>query len=161
MHYDTYSVHDHPLKPWRGHLPCFRTFCYMSFHLPCPDSTDAHCLPLGARGPPPPKVASPPLGSAHTPFPGSRTGTSCDLNWITSFYLPSNLVQIFQKHYKDYLLGQCQPCYRYGKKRAMLFLYVLLNRLADCIGWRILLFQAQLPYPCLCAPLQPCCLPTL
>ncbi len=67
MHDDTYSVHDRSLKPWLGRLPCFRHFV-MSSHLPCPGSTDAHCLPLGARAPRPQSGVPSPRVRAHSLF---------------------------------------------------------------------------------------------
>jgi hypothetical protein len=72
MHDDTYSVHDRPSKPWWGRLPCFRTFCYV-FSPPLSRLNWRSLSPIGGPGPPAPKVAFPLLGSAHTPFPGSRT----------------------------------------------------------------------------------------
>ncbi len=72
MHEDTYSVHDRPLKPWWGRLPCFQTSCYV-FSPPLSRLNWRSLSPIGGPGPPAPKVASLSLGSAHTPFPGSRT----------------------------------------------------------------------------------------
>ncbi len=72
MHDDTYSVRDRPLKPWWGCLPCFRAFCYV-FSPPLSRLNWRSLSPIGGPGPPAPKVASPPSGSAHTPFLGSRT----------------------------------------------------------------------------------------
>jgi hypothetical protein len=71
---DTYSVHDRSLKPWWGRLPCLQTSRYV-FSPPLSRLNWRSLSPTGGPGPPVPKMASPPLGSAHTPFPGSRTST--------------------------------------------------------------------------------------
>jgi hypothetical protein len=88
MHNDTHSVHNHLLKPWWGRPPCFQPFSTSSL-LPCPDSTDAHCpfSVVGGPGPPTPKVASPLLGSAHTPLPEHGTTLSTISNKTISCLL--------------------------------------------------------------------------
>jgi hypothetical protein len=85
MHNDTYSVHNHPLKPWWGHLPCSQTFCYV---FPPPLSGLNWCLlsSVGGQGPPTPKVASPLLGSPQTPFPGSRTANTSSLFLTVGYF---------------------------------------------------------------------------
>ncbi len=98
MHNNTHSVHNRLLKPWWGRLPWSQKFSTSSL-LPCPDSTDAHC-PSGGPGPPTPKVASPLLGSAHTPFPGygtclSQSHTSDLLTEITSPIFTNQMLQMF------------------------------------------------------------------
>jgi hypothetical protein len=72
MHNDTYSVHDRSLKPWWSRFLCSQTFCYV-FSPPLSGLNWFSLSPFGGPGPHIPKVASPLLGSAHTPFPGSRT----------------------------------------------------------------------------------------
>ncbi len=72
MHNDTYSLHDRSLKPWWSHLPRSQTFYYV-YSPPLSRLNWCSLSPIGGPGPPTPKVASPLLGSVHTPFPGSRT----------------------------------------------------------------------------------------
>jgi hypothetical protein len=72
MHNDTYSVHDRSLKPWWSRLPCLQSFCYDSSP-PLSGFNWRLTSPFGGLGPPTPKMASPLLGSPHTPFPGSVT----------------------------------------------------------------------------------------
>jgi hypothetical protein len=72
MHVDTYSVHNRLPKPWWGRLLCF----YPSRHVFSPTLSRLNwrsLTPTGGPGPPTPKVASLPTGSAHTPFSGSGT----------------------------------------------------------------------------------------
>jgi hypothetical protein len=83
MHNDTYSVHDRSLRPWWGRLPLFQPSCYV-FSPPLSRVNWSSLSPTGVPGPPSPKVASLPLGSAHTPFPGSRTST------VHAFYVDSS-----------------------------------------------------------------------
>ncbi len=92
MHNDTYSVHDRSLKPWWSHLPCSQTFYYV-FSLPLSGLNWCSLSPIGGPGPPTPKVASLLLGSAHTPFPGSRT-LSMKI-WRRHAAFPSKNILIF------------------------------------------------------------------
>jgi hypothetical protein len=71
MHTDTNSVHNRSLKPWWSHLPYLQSFCcLLSSPVWIQLTLD---IPLWGPGPPTPKMASPLLGSPHTPFPGSGT----------------------------------------------------------------------------------------
>jgi hypothetical protein len=72
MHDDTYSVHNRPLKPWWSCLPCSQSFCYV-FSSPLSGLNWCSSFPFGGPGPSTPKMATPLLGPAHTPSPGSRT----------------------------------------------------------------------------------------
>ncbi len=72
MHNDTYSVHNRSLKPWWSHLSCLQSFCYV-FSPPLSGLNWTQLSLFGGPGPPSPKMASPLLGSLHTPFPGSGT----------------------------------------------------------------------------------------
>jgi hypothetical protein len=74
MHNDTYSVQNRSLKPWWSRLPCLQSFCYL-FSPPLSGFNWRLTSPFGGPGPPTPKKASTLLGSPHTPFPGSGTGT--------------------------------------------------------------------------------------
>ncbi len=78
MHINTYSVHNRFLKPWWGRLLCFCPSC----HVFSPSLSKLNWLsltPTGGPGPPTPRVASLPTGSAHSPFSGSRTLCTCKL----------------------------------------------------------------------------------
>jgi hypothetical protein len=92
MHNDTYSVHDSSLKPWWSRLPRSQTFYYV-FSPPLSRLNWCSLSPIGGPGPPTPKVASPLLGSPHTPFPGSRTiwkpynGTDGDMRKLKQKYI--------------------------------------------------------------------------
>jgi hypothetical protein len=74
MHNDTHSVHNRLLKPWWGRLPCTQTIFYV-FSSPLSKLNWRSLSVVGGPGPPTPKVASPLLGSAHTPFPEHGTIT--------------------------------------------------------------------------------------
>jgi hypothetical protein len=82
MHNDNYSVHYRSLKPWWSCLPCLQSFCYV-FSPPLSGFNWRLTSPFGGQGPPTPKMASPLLGSPHTPFPGSGTATA-----TCSLYVP-------------------------------------------------------------------------
>jgi hypothetical protein len=72
MHISTHSVHNRILKPWRGRLLCV----FSSRHVSSPPLSRLNwcsLTPVGGPGPPIPKMAFPPTGSAHTPSSGSRT----------------------------------------------------------------------------------------
>ncbi len=80
MHVNTHSVHNRILKPWWGRILCV----FPSHHVLSPplSKLNWHSLtPTGGPGPPTPKMASPPTGSAHSPFSGSRTFTNPPIWW--------------------------------------------------------------------------------
>jgi hypothetical protein len=63
------------IVPWSRDGVVFfasRHFCYV-FTSPLSGLNWISLAPTGGPGPPSPKVACLPLGSTHTPFPGSRT----------------------------------------------------------------------------------------
>ncbi len=72
MHNDTYSVHNSSLKLWWSRSLCAWSFCYV-FSPPLSRLNWCSSFPFGGPGPPTPKMATPLLGSTHTPSPESRT----------------------------------------------------------------------------------------
>ncbi len=109
MHNDTYSVHDRSLKPWRSRPPCSQTFYYV-FSPPLSGLNWCSLSPIGGPGPPTPKVASPLLGSAHTPFPGSRTVKSTAW-WSENLGLkPVNIKFHWTKNFLIWLSCGCVLC---------------------------------------------------
>ncbi len=106
MHNDTYSVHDRSLKPWWSRLPCLQSFCYV-FSPPLSGLNWRLTSLFGGPGPPTPKMASPLLGSPHTPFPGSGTVIA----W--SMCLFCCLPCFFQGRFM-YIVC-CQHCFIHGR----------------------------------------------